>query len=262
MNSPAWHAERLKGIGGSDASKIMAGEWLELWEIKTKRRQQEDLSGVLQVQLGIWTEDFNRQWFVLQTGHDVATGEGCEHLTHPEHTFMRANLDGRLVAAREIFEAKHVSAFAKDEDIISRYFPQVQHYLAVTDTLSCHLSVIFGNHRWASFEIERDEEYIAKLIEQESLFWGHVEEDIEPASNMPAQTVDISFDDMREVSMEGHNEWASSAADWLENKVPAKKFNDATKTLKGLVEPDVKLAEGHQVKITRAKSGALTVRAM
>ena len=36
--------ERKGFIGGSDCVKIMRGEWLELWEIKTGRRESEDLS--------------------------------------------------------------------------------------------------------------------------------------------------------------------------------------------------------------------------
>ena len=35
----AWHADRAKGIGGSDAATIMNGDWLALWEEKTGRRE-------------------------------------------------------------------------------------------------------------------------------------------------------------------------------------------------------------------------------
>lgn len=37
-------AERAKGIGGSDAGRIMAGEWRQLWLEKTGRAQGDDLS--------------------------------------------------------------------------------------------------------------------------------------------------------------------------------------------------------------------------
>ena len=52
-------AMRALGIGGSDASKIMNGEWHELWEIKTGRKEDADLSDVFHVQLGHATEKFN-----------------------------------------------------------------------------------------------------------------------------------------------------------------------------------------------------------
>ena len=43
---PEWHAKRREVIGGSDANKIMAGEWQELWEVKTGRSQGDDLSEI------------------------------------------------------------------------------------------------------------------------------------------------------------------------------------------------------------------------
>ena len=88
-HSDDWHAQRKKGIGGSDAKKIMEGDWFALWEEKTGRREGEDLSGILQVQLGSFTEDFNRFWFEKQTGLPVLT-ENCESLFHSDHGFMQA----------------------------------------------------------------------------------------------------------------------------------------------------------------------------
>ncbi len=92
-HGPEWHAERRKGIGGSDAEQVMSGDWVGLWEDKTGRREPEDLSGILPVAMGSWTEPLNRHWFTLQTGIEVTT-EGCNHLVHPDHPWMRANLDG------------------------------------------------------------------------------------------------------------------------------------------------------------------------
>ncbi len=58
--------DRRGFIGGSDCVKIMQGEWQELWEVKTGRREPDDLSDNLPVQLGTFTEDFNLQWFEKQ----------------------------------------------------------------------------------------------------------------------------------------------------------------------------------------------------
>ena len=55
--------KRTGFIGGSDCVKIMQGNWLELGQIKTGRSESEDLSRNLAVQLGVWTENFNLQWF-------------------------------------------------------------------------------------------------------------------------------------------------------------------------------------------------------
>ena len=260
----AWHEERRKGIGGSDAMKVMSGDWLPLWRLKTGRDEPEDLSDVLQVQIGVATEDLNRRWFQKQTGLIVNT-ENCEHLVHPKHDWLRANLDGRipvtLSPADAILECKHVNAFSKGDEIVERYYPQVQHYLAVVGSPFCCLSIFYGNHKWEYFEVAVDTDYQTEMLDKEAEFWGYVTRDEEPP-NVEAVKVDIAFDDMRTVDLTGSNEWASNGADWLENKNAAKKFDGAAKGLKEMVEDDVKLATGHGVKVARAVNGSLRIGAM
>ncbi len=248
---------RSKGIGGSDTARIVAGDWFSLWEEKTGRREPEDLSGVLPVQLGILTEELNRSWFELQTGLTVGR-DNCAGLAHPIHEFMVGNIDGWVLDG--VIECKHVSAFAKDDAIVSRYYPQLQHYLAVTSSPRSFLSVIYGNHRWEFYQVDADSEYQAELIEREAAFWWHVEENIAPKTPEAVAPAEIAFDTMRSVDMTGNNHWATLAADWLETRTAAARFNSATKGLKGLVELDVKLASGHGIKISRSRNGALTVR--
>jgi hypothetical protein len=48
--------DRSTGIGGSDATYLVEGHWLKLYQIKKGLIQQEDLSDVLPVQLGTYTE--------------------------------------------------------------------------------------------------------------------------------------------------------------------------------------------------------------
>lgn len=249
---------RHNGIGGSDATRIMAGNWFALWEEKTERRAPEDLSEVLQVQIGITTEELNCRWFQRRTCIEVVRS-GCANLIHPNHTFIRGNLDGWVPGG--ILECKHVSAFAKDKEIVSRYYPQVQHYLLLTDTPIAYLSVIFGNHRWEYFEVPENEEYQEELLKQETAFWQYVVTDT-PPNNKNERRVEIALDDMREINMDGHNQWACYAHDWLLSKTAATKFSAATKGLKVLVESDVRLAFGHGVKVARSKNGALVVREM
>ena len=50
-------------IGGSDARRIMEGDWHNLWLEKTGRAKSADLSENIAVQLGVWTEAFNVMWF-------------------------------------------------------------------------------------------------------------------------------------------------------------------------------------------------------
>ena len=48
--------DRTRGIGGSDATRIMRGDWLSLYNEKVGLTKPEDLSNVFRVQLGILTE--------------------------------------------------------------------------------------------------------------------------------------------------------------------------------------------------------------
>ena len=48
--------DRQGFIGGTDAIRIMNGQWVDLYLEKIGETKPEDLSGVLPVQLGIWTE--------------------------------------------------------------------------------------------------------------------------------------------------------------------------------------------------------------
>ncbi len=265
--SAEWHAERRKGIGGSDAAKIMAGDWFPLWEEKTGRAEAEDLSWVLPVQIGVATEDLNRRWFEHGTGH-VVSMDNTEGLAHPDHRFMRANLDGWIieeVAEQEphlpaILECKHVNQFSKDDEVVTRYFPQLQHYIAVTNTMLAHLSVFVGTFNWKCFAIGRDPDYQAELIRREEQFWRYVTEDTPPPDMDAVEPPKVAFDDMREVDLTGSNEWAAFAADWRESAAAAKTFNAAAKGLKDLTEADVKRAYGHGVETNRAKNGALRVK--
>ena len=60
---------RIGFIGGSDMRRIMEGTDITLKE--TGRKKPDDLSDVLPVQLGSFTEQFNINWFQQQTGKQV-----------------------------------------------------------------------------------------------------------------------------------------------------------------------------------------------
>lgn len=256
---PEWHAERRKGIGGSDASKIMSGDWHALWLDKTGRAEPEDLSKVLPVAMGSFTEALNLYWFEMITGVKVTT-ENCEGLVSATYPHMRANLDGR--AQPNILEAKHINAFAKAEEARERYYPQLQHNLVVTGAPACYLSIFLGTLNYEYFLVEADEKYQAELIERERAFWQHVTDDKAPEQREAAVAKPIPLDDMREVDMTASNAWANFATVYCENMTGAALFKSAGSELKALVEEDVKRASGHSVEINRAKNGSLRIKKM
>jgi hypothetical protein len=252
-------AERRSGIGGSDANTILSGDrdrMLALWQAKRGDIAEADLSASLAVMLGCWTEPFNRMWYERLAGQKVDR-LGIP-LTCPANPWRRCTLDGYIVETDTIWEAKHTSAFAKAEEVLERYMPQLQHNMAVARVERAILSVIFGNHKYEMFEVASDWIYQIELLQAEADFWDCVQSGREPVPAVPpAPPRPIG---VREVSLEGNNSWAAAAADWLDHREAAKTHAAACTTLKELVEPDVARAFGHGIEARRSKAGAITIR--
>ena len=100
MNREEWLEERKKGIGGSDAAAIIGVNPfmtnIELWEYKTGRKQQEDISNKECVKFGVAAEDHIRQLFALDYPEYELTSESFKTYANPEHSFIRGSFDGEL----------------------------------------------------------------------------------------------------------------------------------------------------------------------
>mgnify|MGYP003113393836 FL=1 len=169
--------ERPTGIGGTDAIRLAAGEWKNLWLEKTGKVEREDLSGVLPVQLGIFTEEFNRRWYQEVSGERVVSIG--QIFTHPQYDYIYGSLDG--IAKGKVFEAKHINPFVKEDKIIEKYYPQVQHYMMVTGFSKAVLSVLRGTMAYNIYHVEADKKFQQKLEIACHIFWFYVVNDIEPA---------------------------------------------------------------------------------
>ena len=250
---------RRSGLGGSDANVILSGDEeriVRLWREKRGLAEPEDLSAVLPVMLGTWTEAFNRQWFERETG--LLVGDVGASLVCRDLPWRRCTLDGFVKRRQAVFEAKHTGAFSKSEEVLKRYMPQLQHNMAVTGSDLAILSVIYGNHKWEIHEVASDWLYQEELLIAETRFWHCVvsgEVPIPPPIPVPPRPLGT-----REMCLEGNNAWAAAANDWLECRGAAKRHAAAATSLKGLVEADVARAFGHGIEIRRSKAGALTIQ--
>jgi len=258
LGSPG-SVDRRSFIGGSDANVILSGDAeriMTLWREKRGEIEPEDLSGSLPVMLGCWTEPFNRPWFEQVSGSRV-TRIG-ESFISPRDPWRRCTLDGLVEESGAIWEAKHTSAFAKSDEVLERYMPQLQHNMAVAGCERAILSVIFGNHKYEMIEVAADWLYQLELLEAEEQFWDCVLTGIEPVPiDPPFPPRPIGT---REVCLEGNNLWASAAFDWLTHREAAKAHASATTLIKELVEKDVGRAFGHGIEAKRSKAGAITIR--
>jgi len=250
---------RRASIGGSDANIILSGDperIVRLWLEKRGEAKPEDLTGKLSVMLGCWTEEFNRRWYEKISGQSI-TAAGRE-LICSQHAWRTCTLDGLVEESGAVFEAKHTNAFAKPEEVLERYMPQLQHNMAVAGADRAVLSVIFGNARYEMFEIAADWLYQLDLFKAEQDFWNAVRSG-EPPVVAPAPPAPRPVA-TRELSFEGNNQWAAAAADWLAHAAAARTHATACKTLKELIDEDVKRAFGHGIEARRSKSGAISIR--
>lgn len=258
-----WHENRLKGLGGSDANIIMSGDdaaLLALWETKLGKREPDNLDDVLPVQLGSFTEPFNRFWFSKTVGREVT--DAGEDVHHSTFSFMRCELDGRTLTGdgqSAIFEAKHVNAFKGPDDFLTKYWPQLHHNMACAGVDRAILSLIMGNMRYEAIEVERDDAYQIALLSAEENFWRSVLSETAPVAVTPPKP---AIKAERIVDMEGNNEWAAAAADWLANKDAAAAFKQSEKSIKSATPEDAKKAHGHGIEISRSKNGSLRIKEM
>jgi predicted phage-related endonuclease len=229
---------------------------MQLWREKRCEADPQDLSSMLPVMLGSWTEGFNRQWYEALTGDEVT--RAGEALSCSQDPWRRCTLDGFIEARACVFEAKHTSTFVNSEQVLERYMPQLQHNMSLTGASRAVLSVIFGNQKYEVFEVDADWLYQRELYQAEHVFWNCVLTGKRPvAVDPPAPPRPVGT---REVCLEGNNHWASAAVDWLQHRESARTHASACALIKDLVEPDVKRAFGHGIEAKRSKSGAITIR--
>src|SRR3982075_4514405 len=109
--------DRMNFVGGSDARIIMGKDekaLLRLWREKRGEAAALDLSGVLIVQLGLVTEDLNRRWYELNSGHRI--GDIQRHAIHRTIPWMAATLDGLVKETGAVFEAKFMLPWSFSEE--------------------------------------------------------------------------------------------------------------------------------------------------
>lgn len=248
--------DRKGFIGGSDCVRIMEGDWLNLWLVKTGQAESDDLTGNIAVQLGIHTEGFNLDWFEKQYDcilshhqHEVQIAIG----DIPAKGIIDAMWNGLVV------EAKHTNDRNNMSSMIERYMPQLQLYLKLTASEGAHLSVIFGNGRWESNYVSYNEDYFNSMWAVVSDFWGYVVRNEQPVSiNVPEIKTDkIAVDNMVRRDAGNENEFISKAFDYIKHKDAAKSFETAKADLKAMVGSNEREVYCDILTIKRSKNGSL-----
>jgi predicted phage-related endonuclease len=257
MTSKPWK-ERRYFIGGSDARIVMGQDQaalVRLWREKRGEVEPQDLSRNLVVQLGIATEDLNRQWYETNTGQVVTDVQ--KRCFHPALRWMAATIDGRIEGSDAVFEAKFMLPWSFSEDAAAeKYMAQLQHNMWVTAARTAVLSVITGGGKWVEILAHADPLYQHLIVTAERKFWRCVETGEEPQL-FGAEPPKPRLETVRIVDMTASNAWAEFATMFTRTRAAHLEHEQAKAELKNLMPEDAKEAIGHGVRAKRSKSGAV-----
>ncbi len=183
QQSDGWHTWRSMGIGSSDAPAVMGvcpyRSRKELLLDKLGRGKPFKSNPAMQ--LGVKFEPVARalSYFDMDIEFEPAT------LIHPDLDFVRASLDGICNQTKTIAEIKYmgVKNFIKCAETLSaleHHYPQVQHQLAVTGfKLAYYIPYTLTENKReidkiAYIKVDRDDQYIERLLTLEKEFWNEV----------------------------------------------------------------------------------------
>lgn len=171
-----WQHFRRRGIGGSDAAALIGtSPWdgpYSIWLQKVKGLNKD---------LGEYGEWGHRLEPVVADAYAERNGVRlveCPYvLAHPNRDWQLGNID-RAVASidgkfRRGLEIKTTSARNWDGEISASWFAQVQHYMAVTNTEAWDIAALIGGQKYEQFTVERDDQFIERLVNVEGEFWEH-----------------------------------------------------------------------------------------
>lgn len=185
QGSDEWALWREKGVGSSDAPAILGvSPWstaLQLWERKTGRREPQATNAAMQ--RGTDLEVYARREFEFEHGGDFPPA--C--LIHPDYPFLKASLDGWNPERRMVVEIKCPGRADRDlalsGKVPPKYLPQVMHLLLVSGADRCLYVTYDPDAGCHTLTVERDEPYIALLLEKEIAFWECVQSDTPPEAS-------------------------------------------------------------------------------
>jgi len=255
---------RLGFIGGSDATRIMTGNWYDLWAEKTSRKEPDDLSDNLAVQIGIATESLNIKKFYSEYGIETQgpVGTVIEQATYEidcNGVPYKGTVDARIPDA--IVECKHTYESNTMSNQLIRYMPQLQFYMQVSKVKRCYFANIFGNRRWECKSVSFDGAYVNHMNIAIKAFWTCVEDDTAPTDGAPpsANIDKIPVDDMVRRDASSDNQFISIAHDFMATMNDAKSHDAYKKMLKELVAANEREVYSDVLTISRDKRGSLRI---
>jgi YqaJ-like viral recombinase domain len=247
-------------LTGSQVGTLIRGDEEQiynLWRLVSgdPAAVESDFSDNWPVQLGVISEELNLKWYTKKHGPVTRQGEVVTH----ENGWAACTLDGWDVDNDIPIQCKHVIQYKNIDDVIDFYSPQHHWEMFVTRRKRIASSVIIGALEPAVNFVAYDDAYGDALYKRALAFMECVWS-LTPPVMLPALSDPVRPEAFKTVDMTSNNSWASIAADWLQNKDGAKKFEDAKKSIKEMMAPDTGTAYGHGITAKKSKDGSVRIR--
>ncbi len=238
----SWLEQRRTGIGGSDVAALLGkdpfgGNPATLYDDKLGLVPDEPPTPVMEA--GRILESTVAMLYSEATDRKIRSQPMRRHKEHP---FMVGNIDRQILKDPRgpgVLEIKcpglKVFADAKAYGLGVAYILQMQHYLEVFGYAWGSFAV-FGRERWKllHFDVERDADVGAFLVEEETKFWRAVENRERPSEVAP------DLPDLPEVSGEvvvrSDPEWLVAVAALAEARNLTKTAGELEAVAKGAVK--------------------------
>lgn len=177
MSVEEWRKLRKGSIGGSDAATILGfNNFSSLYTLYADKLNliSDKLDNEV-MRIGRDLEEYVALRFTEATGKKVKRDN---HMyIHDDYDFISANIDRRIVGENAGLECKTTNLFNKSDfengEIPLYYYCQCMHYMAVMGFEKMYLAVLILGKAFYWFEIKRDENEIASLINSEIEFWNN-----------------------------------------------------------------------------------------
>lgn len=194
-------AERLTGLGGSDAPVVLGVyPWKDPLYLYHEKRGEIKPEEMLPIEFGRapaeWgnlLEEKVAEKYASVTGFRVIRDAKTHRSkTHP---FMLGHVDRRVQKAgdKRGLEVKVTSLFQNwgkgSRDVPEYVYAQCQHYIHVLELDQMDVACLLGGNEYRSYELPRDDEFIRLLVDQEEEFWDRVEAGVPPEPHWHSQSV-------------------------------------------------------------------------
>ena len=172
MTHDEWLKRRFESIGASESGSILGiNPWKTAVDVYYEKVDKvTDFPDNLNMWLGRELEPVIKKRFEEESGFKVRNDHKIR--VDKEHSFITTNLDGMVVGEKVPVEYKALSRW--DGEIPDYYFSQVQHQIMVSEADYAYFVVLVLSAR-KSFviqKINRDEEFINLMREEEVAFWN------------------------------------------------------------------------------------------